>query len=321
MNNTINSTKTAATVSKEKITPRGTKQQNSTMSGVLAYISVFLVAVLLAFNYQLFIVENNFAPAGLNGIATMIQYKTGFSIGFMSLLINIPLGILSYFLIDKEFGKRSIFFCLTYSLVFLLLQKLGLEEFQYVAENDTIFPVLLSGVISGYVYGVTFRANSSTGGTHFIAKYISKIRPQINFFWINFLLNAIVGISSFFVYAQPDGMGGMIYNYKPVCLCIVYCFVSSFIGDYIIKGTKVATKFTVITTHPQEIMEEASREFRHSLTHIEATGSFTHDKKSVLICVINKHQIMDFKKMLAKYDDTFSFSETVNETFGNFKKI
>ena len=68
-----------------------------------------MVAVLLAFNYQLFIVKNDFAPAGLNGIATMIQYKTGFSIGYMSLIINIPLCILAYFFIDKNFSKHSLF--------------------------------------------------------------------------------------------------------------------------------------------------------------------------------------------------------------------
>lgn len=85
------------------------------------YILIVAVAVLLAFNYQLFIVENDFAPAGLNGIATMIQYKTGFSIGYMSLIINIPLCILAFFLLDKKFAKRSFCFCITYSLVFLYL--------------------------------------------------------------------------------------------------------------------------------------------------------------------------------------------------------
>ena len=66
------------------------------------------IAILLAFNYQLFVVENNFAPAGLNGIATMIQYKTGFSIGYMSLIINVPLCILAYFFVQKRFAKYSL---------------------------------------------------------------------------------------------------------------------------------------------------------------------------------------------------------------------
>ena len=83
---------------------------------LITYISVIAIAVILAFNYQLFIVENGFAPAGINGIATMVQYKTGFSIGYMSLIINIPLCVAAFFLIDKKFAKRSLVFCITYSL-------------------------------------------------------------------------------------------------------------------------------------------------------------------------------------------------------------
>ena len=285
------------------------------------YAVVSLTAVLLAFNYQLFIVENGFAPAGLNGIATMVQYKTGFSIGYMSLIINVPLCVLAYFLVDKSFAKRSLCFCLVYSFVFLYLQKLGLEAFQYDADgHDTIFPVMLSGVISGFVYGVCFRTNSSTGGTDIISKYISKLKPELNFFWVTFILNAIVAAVSFFVYAKPVD-GNMSYDYKPVCLCVLYCFISSFIGSYIIKGTRTATKFTVITSYPEEITADIIKELRHSATRISAVGTFSNDEKTLLICVINRHQIVDFKNILKRYDNTFSFSETVDDTYGNFKQI
>lgn len=285
------------------------------------YVTVILVAILLAFNYQLFVVANDFAPAGLNGIATMVQFKTGFSIGYMSLIINIPLCTLAYFLVDKRFAKYSLVFCLTYSFVFLYLQGLGLEEFQYDAKGqDTIFPAMLSGVISGFVYGVCFRNNASTGGTDILSKYISKKKPELNFFWITFTINSIVAATSFFVYATPDGNGNMIYDYRPVCLCVVYSFVSSFVGSYIIKGTKSACKFTIITSHPDEITREISYRLHHGSTQISALGSFTHDEKTVLLCVINKHQIMDLNKILKKYDNTFSFAETVNEIYGNFDR-
>ncbi len=288
----------------------------------ISYLLIVLVALLLAFNYQLFIVKNGFAPAGLNGIATMIQYKTGFSIGYMSLLINIPLCILAYFLVDKQFAKRSLVFCLVYSFSFLYLQNIGLTAFQYDAQgHDTVFPVIISGVISGFVYGICMRNNASTGGTDIVSKYISKKRPHMNFFWVTFFLNTVVAISSFFVYAKPDASGALVYDYKPVCLCILYCFISSFLGSYIIKGTKTACKFTVITTHPEEITNEIKSTLKHGSTEISAIGSYSHENKTVLICVVNKHQIFDFNSILKKYDNTFAFSETVNETVGNFKQI
>lgn len=280
------------------------------------YISILLGAVLLAFNYYIFIVTNHFAPAGLNGIATMIQYKTGFSISYMSLLINIPLSIAAYVCIQKQFAVKTLLFSLVYSVSFLALQNSDLTFIQYNAQgHDTIYPVILSGVLSGVVYGVCFRNNASTGGTDVISRYINKVRPETNFFAVTFTLNGIVAISSIFVYAEES------LNYKPMALCIIYCFISTFVGNLLLKSTKTAYKFTVITTHKDAFVAEITHKLHHGCTQIDAVGTYTDTKKSVLICIINKHQLNDFQKIVAKYDDTFSYFEMVNETYGNFKHI
>ncbi len=298
------------------------KIRKKIIHNTISYIVITAMAILLALAYQLFIVENNFAPAGLNGIATMVQYKTGLSIGYMSLFINVPLCILAFLFVDKGFAKRTLIFCSCYSFAFLFLQKIGLENFQYKANgHDTIYPVILSGVISGIVYGICFRENSSTGGTDIISKYISKVNPRFNFFKITFVLDAVVAIISFFVYAKPADNKVYLYDYKPVCLCLIYCFISTFIGDFIIKGTKKAHQFTIITSHADEIIKEISEKLNHSMTKVSASGSYTNDEKTVLICVINRHQIAELQEILSKYQDTFSFSEVVSEVYGNFKNI
>lgn len=292
------------------------KELKIRMKRSLHYINIVFVAILLAFNYYIFIITNNFAPAGLNGIATMIQYKTGFSISYMSLLINIPLSALAYFLVDKKFAVRTMVFSVVYSVAFLLLQKWDPSFIQYNTQgHDTIYPVILSGVLSGVVYGVCFRNNASTGGTDIVSRYINKVRPDTNFFTVTFTLNGIVAVSSIFVYA--DGA----LNYKPMALCILYCFISTFVGNLLLKSTKTAYKFTVITTHKDEIVEEIFRKLHHGCTEINAIGTYTGAKKSVLICIINKHQLNDFQKIISKYRDTFSYFEVVNETYGNFKNI
>lgn len=287
-----------------------------------AYLFIIAAAVLLAFTYQLFIVKNNFAPAGINGIATMIQYKTGFSIGYMSLIINVPLCLLAYFFVNRDFAKKSLLFCIVYSFVYLGLQKIDFTSFQYDAGgHDTIYPVIISGTLGGLVYGICARHNASTGGTDIVSKYISIKKPYLNFFWITLILNAIVAIISFFVYAKPDTTGAVSYDYKPVCLCIIYCFISTFLGNVIIQGSKQAYKFTVITTHADEISDEILHTLHHGATKLSAVGAYKNQEKDVLICVVNKHQIVDFQNILEKYDNTFSFVENVGNTFGNFAKV
>ncbi len=282
-----------------------------------SYITIIGLALLLAVNYYVFIIENNFAPAGINGIATMLQYKTGFSISYVSLIVNIPLCVLFFFLIEKGYGVKSLVFTLVYSFAYLQLQKSGFDFLQYNAGgHDTIFPVIISGVLSGIVAGFALKNNSSSGGMELISKIINVKRPNTNFFIIVFTINAIIALVSLFVYSDKGTV-----DYKPVALCITYCFVSNYVGNYIIKGTKTAYQFTVVTEHPKEISEELTSVLRHGVTEIAAKGAYSQTNKTVLLCVVNNTQIADFSKIISKYDNTFSYCETVNETFGNFKRI
>jgi len=57
---------------------------------VWTYFVVALIAFVVAVNYELFVFPNSFAPSGINGICTMIQHVFGISVGYLSLLVNIP---------------------------------------------------------------------------------------------------------------------------------------------------------------------------------------------------------------------------------------
>ncbi len=286
------------------------------MKRALSYGSVAICGVVMALVYYVFIVKNGFAPAGLNGVATMIQYKTGFSISYMSLLINVPLSVLAYFFVQKEFALKTLVFSVTYSVSFLFLARLPFRFLQYDAlGHDTVYPVILSGVVSGGVYGICFRNNASTGGTDVIARYINKVRPSANFFAVTFVLNGIVAVASVFVYSD----GGL--NYKPMALCVLYCFLSTFVGNEMLKRAKTAYKFTIITEETEPLVGEIIKKLRHSCTQIDAVGSYSGQKKSVVICIINMHQLNDLQTILARYENTFSYFEKVNETYGNFKKV
>ncbi len=292
---------------------------------VFDYIVIVVIAALFAFMYQIFVIPNRFAPAGLNGIATMVQYKLGFSIGYFSLIINVPLCIYAYFFINKDFALKSLVFCLVYSGVYLILgtKKIDgyLSAIKYVADgHNTVFPCLIAGLFGGFTYGICARRNASTGGTDIVSKGISQKKPTLDFFWITFIINAAVAFASLFVYGtQPDGSFKL--DYEPACLCILYCFMSSFLGGRIIQGYKTAYKFMIITRHAEEIEKEILETLHHSATRLYGKGAYSDGVKEILMCVVNKHQMVDFKNILKKYPDTFTFIETVNETVGNFKKI
>lgn len=134
------------------------------------YIKPVLVSVLFgmlnALSCRLFIVPNGFASSGVEGISVMINRLTGFNLAYIQLIFNVPLCIFAFFCVDKKFSVFTVIYSLIYSLSYLVFDNMDfLTRFEYRAlGEDTIYPVLVAGVVSGAAYGFLFKENSSSGG-------------------------------------------------------------------------------------------------------------------------------------------------------------
>ena len=123
---------------------------------VLTYFVIICIALIAAVNYEIFVFPNKFAPAGLNGICTMIQYLTGINVGYMSLLINIPLAIWVYLKVSKPLAVRSMVYVAVFSVSLVVLEHVDLSAFAYATENgtSTILGPLVGGIIYGFSYSL-----------------------------------------------------------------------------------------------------------------------------------------------------------------------
>ncbi len=280
----------------------------------MTYLCIAAIAVICALNYNLFIFPNKFAPSGINGICTMIQYLTGISVGYLSLIVNIPLSILVYFRISKPIALRSMVYVVTFSVSLVLLQYVDLSDFAYATDNgtSTILGPLVGGIIFGSCYSLLVKASANSGGTDFLAVMIHKSRPELNFFYILFALNAAVAFISYFVYD---------HRIEPVLLCIMYCFTSSTVTDKLTKSGRSAIRFEIVTDHPELITDAIINRLHHSATLLPARGMYLGKEKSVLICVINKNQVAVLSDIVRSTPDTFAVVSQVGEVMGNFKHL
>ena len=281
---------------------------------VWTYLCIVAIAMICALNYNLFIFPNKFAPAGINGICTMIQYLTGINVGYMSLLINIPLAIWVYLKVSKPLAVRSMVYVAVFSVSLVVLEHVDLSAFAYATANgtSTILGPLVGGIIYGFSYSLLVKASANSGGTDFVAAAIHKNRPDLNFFYILFALNAFVAITSYFVYD---------YKIEPVLLCIMYCFTSSTITDKLAKSGRSAVCFEIITDYPEEISGEIIEKLHHSCTLIPAKGMYSGRQTNMLVCVVNKTQVAALTQIVKKYPNTFAVMDLVSEVMGNFKRL
>lgn len=285
-------------------------------SQVMDYIIVAALAMLMALNYQVFILNNAFAPAGLGGINTMIQYVFNFSVGYMSLLINIPLFAMAFWRVDRVFALKTLVNVLVFSGTLLLMQNniIDVRRFMYHTSDgrSTILAPVARAPSTALSLPIPSSMAAARAAWDYVSAMIHKRKPEFSMVHITFAINLCVAGISYFVYD---------FKIEPVILCVVYCYLTTRVSDHILKGGKEALKVEMITAHPDEITQHVIRDLRHSATIIHAEGGYSHQGKTMLICIINKHQITEFTKIISQYPDTFACVSSVNETLGNFKKI
>ncbi len=285
-----------------------------TVKKAWTYLVIVFLALGASLNYELFVFPNQFAPAGLNGICTMIQHLSGISVGYLSLLINVPLAIWCYIEVSKPVATRSMIYVITFSVGLLILDRVDLSAFYYTTENGTskILGPMVAGVIQGYVYSILMKASAYTGGTDFISAIVHKRNPSKSVLGFSFTLNVFVAISSYFVYG---------FQMEPVILCILYSFMSSTVGERLQKSGKEAICFEIITDYPLEITGDIIAKTGHSTTLIPAVGMYSGKETNMLICVVNKTQASAVIDICRSYPNTFTIMDPVGQVVGNFKNM
>lgn len=284
-----------------------------TAKKVLTYGVIMGIAAVCALNYQLFVFPNRFAPSGLNGICTMIQYVTGINIGYLSLLINLPLALAVYLMVSKPLALRSMVYVITFSAVSVLLEYVDMSAYVYHTETgtSTILGPLVAGIIFGSCYAMLLRASAYSGGTDFVAALIHKYHPEKSVFGLIFGMNVMVAISSYFVYG---------FQIEPVILCILYAFMSSTVSERLTKNGRSAVRFEIITDYPEEISNEIINRLHHSATLIPGRGMYLNKEVSMLFCIVNNSQVTKLAEICRRYPNTFAIIDPVSEVMGNFKK-
>ena len=278
----------------------------------LTYFVIIAMACVNAVNYKLFVFPNQFAPSGLNGLCTMFQYVTKLNMGYLNLVLNIPLAVAVYFKVSKSLALRSMTYVLCFSGALVLFDFVDFSGFAYSTTSSTILGPLVAGIIYGTICSVLLKAGAYAGGTDFIASLIHKGRPDFNFFYTVFSLNVVVACISYFVYD---------FQIEPVLMCILYSFTTSTIIDRSNKSGRSAVRFEIITDHPEELSKAIIEQLRHSATMIPGKGIYKGKETNLLICVVNKPQAAAMSAIIRSIPGTFAVCSQVSEVMGNFKRL
>lgn len=281
----------------------GKKIQKESIHILLTLVAALLSAVTL----HVFVYKNNFAPSGVDGIATMVQALTTLNAGITTLLINVPLLIVAWKILNKKYVIYTLLFTFLSSGFIMLLDYINFP--QYEAMYEKVVAAVFSGLLLGVRTGIMIRLGFSTGGIDIIAAVFQKNRSHINIERIISIICYVITALSYFVY----------WDLGAILLSIIQMFVFEKGVALLLSDHRDAVAFHIITKEPEKIKEDIIYNLKHGATVMESKGLFTDAESYMIISIVNKRQIPEFISIVKKHKDTFMYYSDINGVSGNFR--
>lgn len=273
---------------------------------ILKYLKEYLIITVGCFFYAVsinyFFISNHLAEGGVAGICLILFYLFKLPVGIMYFVINIPLLIMGWKLVGRDFLFKTLYG--TSCLSFLIT----LTETWKVPSNDIMLGSIYGGVLIGIGLGLIFMVNGSTGGTDVVARILNRYFDIPLGRTMLILDVVILGIAAIF-------FGKEIVMYTLISMTIVSKAI-----DYFQDGYTKAKGITIISSKSEEIKERIMNETGRGTTIIKGEGGFTGNEIDLLFCVVSKFEVTKVKTIV-KETDSFAFltisdvSEVLGEGF------
>lgn len=263
--------------------------------------------IIMGFAFNIFLIPYNISMGGFSGLAAVISTLLGnANIHLNPSIIYLVLNIFLYVFAYKTLGKRFAIFALIGILAYSLSMELT-ALIKYTPQDDLLICSLYGGIIWGVGTGLIVRHNASTGGTDMLASIIRRKTTKLSTGTIILIADVVVLALNIIAY----GVDSLLYS-------ILVLFLATFITDMVIDGSRGVKAYYIITNKKDELTEKIFSEINRGATEIHTTGMYTHEQKSMILCLINKYRAPMLKKIVHDIDpQAFVFSTNVSEVIGN----
>ena len=276
-----------------------------TRSDLIIVCMIILSSLIYSFGFVSFVHSGNLFPGGYAGLSRLISqalekffhFRISFSVVYFTLN-----AITTVFVWTKVGHKFVIYSILWYTLASVFTSFLPAIPIT----SDLLLIAVFGGGVNGFALGIALRNNASSGGTDFIAIYLSLRfnRPTWNYIMAG---NAVVLL-----------LAGLMFGWNQALYSIIFQFVSTQVINTMHQRFKL-TELKIITNKPDDVCQAIFHICRHGITKIPCEGGFTHKPHTMLEMAINTYQLRDVIAVILKVDkDAFITVDTVNRIVGNY---
>ena len=267
---------------------------------IITTILMIISGFIQAYSIEVFIRPSNLITGGFTGIALLfnkILETTSFQIPLAILLIilNFPVALMC----AKEISKKFVF----YSLVQIFACSFFLERLHFgPLFNSIVLNITIGAVVYGLELVLALKAGGSSGGTDFIALYISnRINKSI---WLYvFVLNMLI----IFIFGYMFGWDNAGYT-------LVFQFVTTKVIDTFYNRYHRIT-LNIVTKKEKEVIKAYIENYRHGMTKFRANGAYSNEEVSFCYTVVSVYEVNDVVETILKADPSAIINTYKTEHF------
>lgn len=274
------------------------------------YAVMTLAIAVLAISLHAFNFPNNFALGGVSGLSVLLaKLLPQFSPADFVTIANIILLVVGFIFIGRGFGIKTVY-CTTLLSVFLEILERFVPIEASLTENlllDLFFAVFLAAITQA----VIFNLGGSTGGTDIVGMIIKKYF-RIDIGKAILIADLLVVFSAFFIFGIKTGL----YSLLGTLLAMI-------VIDHSIETLNLSKYFIIVTEKPEEIESYITEKLERGATRWDAKGSFTGEKKTMILVVMNRFESRRLRDKIKMIDpDAFILVSDTSDIIGNgFKSI
>ena len=257
----------------------------------------------------LFLDPNGLTPAGVAGIAIVINHLFELYLGISNLgtgaiiaLVNIPIMILGIW----KFGFKFFFSTIAATLIsswFIDLLAANIAPLT----TEPLLASIIGGASMSLGIGIVFKAGATTGGSDVLIRALRTNFKHIKTGELYWIIDGIVILITVAVFKNID-----ILLYAVITLT-----VDAFVLDLVLYGSDSATMVYIMSDAEKSIRERILKELEVGVTLMKAEGAYTGKKRDVLLCVVKKQTFGKVKDIVKDEDPAaFMIVTKATEIFG-----
>ncbi len=261
-------------------------------------IKLTIGCVLYALSVVLFIDPVHIIPGSVTGIGVVVKALTGFPIGMLSIIINVPLVIIGTIVI----GKKLLLY--TGYSVFLSSILIDAWSFMEPFTENVMLASIFGAVVMGLGLGLLLDAGGTTGGTTVVGRLILKKYPHIP-------MGNILLIGDFIIILVGSVL---LRNWELLLYSLINLYICVIVINKVMYGFKVDSLSIIVTEKKAELENAAQEMLPCRIWQEESADSRT------LMFITRKTDVSKLQRLAEKYDQQASCATfDLDYSFGEIK--